>query len=296
MINHRDNMLLQWLDFHLLGEVDLSKDITMCSRRALIPHSVQSMLRPEFITSMNGLAMNLPKSIRTVFGATFLSDEVVNEVCARNSGPALLVVHHLFDMHCGNPGRQNGIPFHFINDNAFRALQNNDIAIYASHLPLDRQEIPFNTSLAFAESMNLSVDHPLKLNTLPGIGYCVDNIAGITDILNSYYPVNHHYGAIDPLDKDVPTAIIAGVISKLEILDELSSLGFCRLICGDVLVRVPSIRFNEISQGLCTTPLSIFCVSHLKSESCSLVKITDTINARFSHIKAYYIQENTDWK
>ena len=204
------------------------------------------------------------------------------------------MVHHFFDMYCGNPGLQNGIPFHFINVNAFRALQNSNIAIYASHLPLDRQEIPFNTSLAFAESMNLLIDYPLKLQTLPGIGYCLKNTAGISDILNSYYPVNHHYGAIDPLGKEVPTAIIAGVISKPEIIDELASLGFRRLICGDVLVRIPSIRFNTISQCLRTTPLSIFCTSHLKSESCSLIKITDAINACFSYIKAYYIQENTD--
>ena len=295
---HNDNeKIINWLDTHLLSNVDISKDYSMNSRKSLIPHFVMDRLRPEFLFQMNGLATtHLPESIRDIFCVTFLSEEVVESICSAGIHEALLITHHFFDMSCGDPGQTNGVPFHFINENSFKFLLNNNNAIYSCHLPMDRQECFFNTSKSFALSLGMNKFEPLELSALPNVGY-YSKLSSIVPALDrEIFPFIVHYGHNDPVGKEIPTAIIAGVISNTEILDELERQGIQRLLCGDVLVRISSPRYEKMLDYLQKTSLSIYCFSHLLTERCALKMLANELHNVFPQVNTHYSQEKTTWK
>lgn len=287
--------LILWLDGTIALEGDRA-DKSMLSRSHLIPQESLARMNAAFRETMNGCAMLLSEETTRVFFSVFLTEAAVDRVCASTDGMAMLVVHHLFDMHCGNPGTVDAIPFHFIGTEAFQKLLDCGVSLYSAHLPLDRQPCPFNTSLSFAASLGFCELSPLSLSQLPSIGYAAETKLDLAERMAERYPVTAAYGKPYSFSgAGEKTAFIGGVVGSGAVA-ELESLGFDNLVCGDVLVRTGEKRYADTLRTVSDSRLSILCASHLKSEETALIAGAERMKNAFPSLELCYLPEYTDWK
>jgi dinuclear metal center YbgI/SA1388 family protein len=90
---------------------------------------LQTRTTPDYSNALNGLQLENRSEITAVAAAVDFSTRAVNGAVAANAN--LLVVHH--GMFWEGLGRFNGPSYRRL-----RLLIDNDIAVYSSHLPLDR--------------------------------------------------------------------------------------------------------------------------------------------------------------
>ena len=90
---------------------------------------LQTRTTPDYANALNGLQLENRSEITAVAAAVDFSTRAVNGTIAVNAN--LLVVHH--GMFWEGPDRFNGPSYRRL-----RLLIDNDIAVYSSHLPLDR--------------------------------------------------------------------------------------------------------------------------------------------------------------
>jgi dinuclear metal center YbgI/SA1388 family protein len=93
---------------------------------------------PDYPGAMNGLQITSRKPVKAIAAAVDFSTRTVEGAVSR--GANLLLVHH--GMHWGGPERLVGAAYRRI-----RFLTEHDIAIYSSHLPLDRHPTLGNNAL-----------------------------------------------------------------------------------------------------------------------------------------------------
>lgn len=287
--------LVSWLDGMVVLQGGCA-DRSMLSRIHLIPQEAFALMNTAFRETMNGCAMLLSEEITKVFFSVFLTEEAVNRVCISAEGRSMLVVHHLFDMHCGNPGALDAVPFHFIGMEAFQKLCDCGVSLYSAHLPLDRQACPFNTSLSFAASLGFCELSPLSLSQLPSIGYAAETKLDLAERIAERYQVTASYGKPYLFcGAGERTAFIGGVVS-VGVVAELENLGFDNLVCGDVLVRTGKKRYVDTLRAVSESSLSILCASHLKSEETALKVGAEVTKNTFPSLEVFYLSEYKDWK
>ena len=289
--------ILDWLEACFLPENAVGRDLSIQTRAHLIPTEVHDKISPSFWRSMSGCLTTPPNEIKSVMFATFLSEETSAEALNYSDGGTILIVHHLFDMHCGHDGEMDGKAFSFISMETYRALCVAGITLYAVHLPYDEAACQFNTSRRFAYHMGFSNLKPLNLASLQNVGYeVVSSRSMLSAAISVFDPVIRYGNIYYRGDGEQRVAIIAGVVSKPTILRELEDAGFDVLICGDALVRVPGNRYSEMERCLRETSLSVYCVSHLKSEEIALKDTADELRRCFPELRVCFLQEDTPWK
>lgn len=291
------DLLNNEFDLHKLGENGLI-DVSMMSRVNLIPQEIRSEFSASFFNTMNGLLLQSSEEVNFIVLSTFLSDNVVLSMEKKGYKNSLLIVHHLFDMNCGTPNEMNGVPFHFLSNKSMEIIRRNKISVYAVHLPFDLQCCRFNTSLAFANHLSISqIYEPINTDLLKHIGYETTTDIDIGEYLKSKYVAVYRYG--NGTDADMTTknvAIIAGVISNVNMLKELEHRGITHIICGDIFLCVDSERFRVVYDYVRKTELCIYCLSHNISESYGLTVLADYILNRYNDISCECIFENGEWK
>ena len=258
--------IVQWLDE--LFELSNIKekhiiDYSMIKRKHLIRNNFYKKCCDDFLVIMNGLAYKSSEQIENICFATFLSDNVIHQLDNSKFNQTLLIVHHLYDMTSGTPEKMNGVPFHFINEESICILEKRKISIYAVHLPLDLQKCKYNTSKALLnritnKKVNIS---ELRIKTLPNIGYILEDGLDI-NIFEKFKKIRR-YGNKNSNDL---TVVVGGVISNVNILQELEEQNIGKLVCGDVLLCVESERFYQIWNYLDKCNIDITCLTHELTE------------------------------
>ena len=99
---------------------------------------LQSRITPDYPNALNGLQLENRSAITGIAAAVDFSTRAIDDAIAK--GANLLVVHH--GMFWEGPKHLTG-PFY----NKLRLLLENDIAVYSSHLPLDRHPTLGNNML-----------------------------------------------------------------------------------------------------------------------------------------------------
>jgi dinuclear metal center YbgI/SA1388 family protein len=120
---------------------------------------LETATTPDYRTALNGLQLENRLEITGIAAAVDFSTRAINGALAAKAN--LLVVHH--GMFWDGPGHIKGHPYRRL-----RLLIENDIAVYSSHLPLDRhpklgnnallaKELGLRPSTTFAEFEGISI-------------------------------------------------------------------------------------------------------------------------------------------
>ena len=117
---------------------------------AYLDELLQTSDTPDYPQALNGLQLENRSEIRGIAAAVDFSSSVIRQVLATNAN--LLVVHH--GMFWAGPERLSGPAYERI-----RALIEADVAVYSSHLPLDRHPVLGNNIL-FAKQLGLEASGP----------------------------------------------------------------------------------------------------------------------------------------
>jgi dinuclear metal center YbgI/SA1388 family protein len=109
---------------------------------------LETGLTPDYPTALNGLQLENHSEIRGVAAAVDFSSRAVDG--AIGAGANLLIVHH--GMFWGG-----AVPIKGASYQKLRKLVENDIAVYSSHLPLDRHP-RFGNNVLLAQKLGLEPD------------------------------------------------------------------------------------------------------------------------------------------
>ena len=184
---------------------------------------------PDYPGALNGLQLTNRRPITRVAASVDVSNRVIEQVIATDSN--LLLVHH--GMFWGGPQRLVGVAY-----DRLRLLVSHDIAVYASHLPLDAHPSLGNNVL-LARTLGLE----------PGGGFAryksIDiGVRGHTDMLTSELrdraeTFAHRHGgtvrstSISPSRRTRRWAICTGAGASSETLIEAQTYGIDTLIVGE---------------------------------------------------------------
>ncbi len=105
---------------------------------------------PDYPNALNGLQLENQSEIRGIAAAVDFSTRAIHGTLGANAN--LLVVHH--GMFWDGPSRLNGPSY-----KRLRLLIENDIAVYSSHLPLDRHST-FGNNMLLAKQLGLGSSAP----------------------------------------------------------------------------------------------------------------------------------------
>jgi dinuclear metal center YbgI/SA1388 family protein len=115
---------------------------TAAELSSYIDELLQTSGTPDYPGAVNGLQLENQSSIRSIAAAVDFSTRALQG--AIESGANFLVVHH--GMFWGGPTPLTGPSYRTL-----RLMMDNDIAVYSSHLPLDRHPTFGNNSLLAGE-------------------------------------------------------------------------------------------------------------------------------------------------
>jgi dinuclear metal center YbgI/SA1388 family protein len=106
---------------------------------------LQSATTPDYSNALNGLQLENRSEVRSIAAAVDFSTRSISQ--AADAGANLLVVHH--GMYWAGVEKWTGPAYRRL-----RALMEADIAVYSSHLPLDRHP-SFGNNVLLAERLGL---------------------------------------------------------------------------------------------------------------------------------------------
>jgi dinuclear metal center YbgI/SA1388 family protein len=184
---------------------------------------------PDYPGALNGLQLENNSEITRVAAAVDFSSRAIDGAIANNAN--LLIVHH--GMFWGGPAAVRGVSYRRL-----KRLFENDIAVYSSHLPLDRHPIIGNNAL-LARELGLEPRGPFAKYRDIFIG-----VSGETDIETSVIAdrarkfATSHGGvlrstAIASGRKTRRWAVCSGAGASAETLHEAEQMGIDTLIVGE---------------------------------------------------------------
>jgi dinuclear metal center YbgI/SA1388 family protein len=190
---------------------------------------LETGLTPDYPTAVNGLQLENRSEIRGVAAAVDFSSRTVDGAIA--AGANLLIVHH--GMFWGGAGPIKGASYQKL-----RKLFENDIAVYSSHLPLDRHP-RFGNNALLARELGLQPDgHFARFENIH-IG-----VSGRSDIDTAVIIsraakfASEHAGAArhtvsEPGRRTRHWAICTGAGASSDTLREAEEIGIDTLIVGE---------------------------------------------------------------
>lgn len=183
---------------------------------------------PDYTNALNGLQLENQSPIRGIAAAVDFSTRAVRG--AIESGANLLIVHH--GMFWGGLSTLNGPTYRVL-----RALMENDIAVYSSHLPLDRHPT-FGNNVLLAAELGLTPTGLFAQFQNIFIGVKGESDVETTSLIASARSFARSYGevrasAIRPGRRTRKWGLCTGAGASSETLDEASAAGIDTLIVGE---------------------------------------------------------------
>jgi dinuclear metal center YbgI/SA1388 family protein len=183
---------------------------------------------PDYPSAINGLQLENRSQIRGIVAAVDFSTRAIQGAIKENAN--LLIVHH--GMFWGGLGPYTGPAYRTI-----RMLLENDIAIYSSHLPLDRHPILGNNTL-LAKQLGLTPTGSFARFQNSFIGVQGENDLDTTSLIARARDFARSYGEIRtsaiPLGRRTRRwGLCTGAGASAETLSEALSAGIDTLIVGE---------------------------------------------------------------
>lgn len=202
--------------------------LTSTDLAASIDELLGSANTPDYPTAVNGLQLENRSAIRGIAAAVDFSTRAVEGTI--QSGSNFLIVHH--GMFWGGPTPISGPTYRIL-----RLLIENDIAVYSSHLPLDRHPILGNNVL-LAEQLGLTPNGVFGRFEDIFIGVSGDIDIDTASLIESARVFANDYGEIRtsrilPGRRTKRWGICTGAGASAETLNEASAVGIDTLIVGE---------------------------------------------------------------
>ena len=183
---------------------------------------------PDYPNALNGLQLENRSPIRGIAAAVDFSTRTVEG--AIESGANFLIVHH--GMFWGGLTRLSGPTYRTL-----RTMIENDIAVYSSHLPLDRHPTMGNNVL-LAEELGLTPNGLFAQFEDIFIGVRGESDIDTTSLIDSARIFAKDYGEIRtsrilPGRRTMRWGICTGAGASAETLNEASTAGIDTLIVGE---------------------------------------------------------------
>jgi dinuclear metal center YbgI/SA1388 family protein len=184
---------------------------------------------PDYPTAVNGLQLENQSEITRIAAAVDFSTRAINAAIAAKAN--LLVVHH--GMFWDGPGPVTGPSYRRL-----RLLVENDIAVYSSHLPLDRHPTLGNNVLLAKElGLNPSGDFAAFDGIFTGVrGQNEIETASLVERAREFAKNCESEVRATPFEKNRKTkrwAICTGAGASADTLRETRVLGIDTLIVGE---------------------------------------------------------------
>jgi dinuclear metal center YbgI/SA1388 family protein len=190
---------------------------------------LETQSTPDYPPALNGLQLENQAEIHGIAGAVDFSSRAIDGAISANAN--LLVVHH--GMFWGGPTQIIGPTYAKL-----RRLIHNDVAVYASHLPLDRHPA-FGNNVLLARELGLEPSEPFARfeNIHIGVGGKSDiDTAAIIQRAQNFSA--QHGGSVrhTPIRSGHKTrhwAVCTGGGASANTLQEAEDLGVDTLIVGE---------------------------------------------------------------
>jgi dinuclear metal center YbgI/SA1388 family protein len=225
---------------------------------------------PDYSSAVNGLQLENRSDITGIAAAVDFSTRAINGAIAGNAN--LLIVHH--GMFWDGPGSITGPSYRRL-----RLLIENDIAVYSSHLPLDRHPIlGNNVLLAKALGLNPSGDFAEFEGIFTGVrGETEIETASLVERARKFTKNHESEVRTTPIEKNRKTkrwAICTGAGASADTLKEARVLGIDTLIVGEG-PHWTAIYGEE-------NELAIIYAGHYATETLGVRALADHLGAKFS--------------
>ena len=190
---------------------------------------LQTDATPDYPGAMNGLQLDHAGPVRHVAAAVDASLRAVEH--AVECGANLLIVHHGLFWAGAQPIRG---PVH----RKLKLLMDNDIAVYSSHLPLDRHA-DIGNNVLLARALDLTPSSTWYAYKGVPIGVVATITATTRDLaerVRAFSATHDHHAVITPHDaqrRSRTIAICSGGGASTESLREARSIGADTLIVGE---------------------------------------------------------------
>lgn len=189
---------------------------------------LQTASTPDYPNAINGIQLENRSPLRGIAAAVDFSTRAIRG--ALENGANLLIVHH--GMFWGGLGPLNGPTYRML-----RLLIENDIAVYSSHLPLDRHPTLGNNTLLAAELGLVPTGLFARFQDI-SIGVSGESDLETASLTTRARDFAKRYGdirtsAISPGRRTRKWGICTGAGASAETLMEASSTGVDTLIVGE---------------------------------------------------------------
>jgi dinuclear metal center YbgI/SA1388 family protein len=230
---------------------------------------LETKTTPDYPTAVNGLQLENRSEITGIVAAVDFSTRAINGAIAAKAN--LLVVHH--GMFWDGPGPLTGPTY-----KRLRLLIENDIAVYSSHLPLDRHPTLGNNVLLAKElDLNPGGDFAEFEGIFTGVrGQSDIETASLVERARKFarnYRSEVRTTAIENNRKTKQWAICTGAGASAETLKEARELEIDTLIVGEG-PHWTSIYAEE-------NDLTIIYMGHYASETLGVRALADHLGEKF---------------
>jgi dinuclear metal center YbgI/SA1388 family protein len=184
---------------------------------------------PDYPGALNGLQLENRSQIRAISAAVDFSTRAIKGAIANDAN--LLLVHH--GMFWGGPG-----PFSGPSYRRLRLLIENDIAVYSSHLPLDRHPT-FGNNALLAKELGLEPSGAFAAYEGVFIGVSGESNVETTTLAERAEKFARNYGSeirtteITKHRRTKRWAICTGAGASADTLKEAEKKNIDTLICGE---------------------------------------------------------------
>jgi dinuclear metal center YbgI/SA1388 family protein len=184
---------------------------------------------PDYANALNGVQLEHRGPVRGIAAAVDFSTAAIRGTIEQNAN--LLIVHH--GMFWSGSQRLQEAALH-----RMRLLLDNDIAVYSSHLPLDRHAILGNNVL-LAEEFGLAVGRPFANHYGVSIGVAGDADLETAELAERVQEFSQSHGGslrtsrIATRRRTHRWGICSGAGASVDILNEAVNSGVDTLIVGE---------------------------------------------------------------
>jgi len=241
---------------------------------------LQSKITPDYPNALNGLQFENRSGIRGIAAAVDFSSRAIKEAITKNAN--LLVVHH--GMFWEGSNHLTGPMY-----NRLRLLLENDIAVYSSHLPLDRHSTLGNNALL---TRQLGLEPSGSFARFEGISIGVSGESDIeTTVLaeraRSFAKSYDGELRTTPFGKTQRTkrwAICSGAGASTETLTEAREMKIDTLVVGEG-PHWTAVYAEE-------NDLTILYVGHYATETLGVRALADHLGERFA-LPSFFVNAPT---
>lgn len=209
--------------------IDQSSTATLTSIVPWLDDVLQTAAIPDYPGAHNGLQLEHSGPVRRVAAAVDISLRTVDQAIAADAN--LLIVHHGMFWSGAQPIRG-------AHHRKLKRLIDHDIAVYSSHLPLDRHETLGNNVL-LAAALGLTPTsgwHAYKGVTIGTVADCDLTTRELADRVRHFAAAHDHHAVITPYDHARRThrvAICTGSGASSDSLREALAIGADTLVVGE---------------------------------------------------------------